>query len=227
MSNRIKRIGLGLALAVFGLGIVAAMPAPKGTAVQAATKSKVVYRGTVNVSKMAIRPCKSRSVKPLKILFKGDRLKVLTVNKKWVRVKSGKVTGYAIGRFIDVENGTAAEVLSKGEQVVEYAKKFLGNPYVYGGTSLTHGTDCSGYTMRIFQHFGKRIPRTSSSQRHAGTRVSSLSKAKPGDLICYYGHVAIYMGNNKIIHASNPQNDICIRNNARYRSIASTRRIVE
>ena len=114
-----------------------------------------------------------------------------------------------------------------GEEVVEYAKRFLGNPYRYGGTSLTGGTDCSGFTMKIFRHFGKRIPRTSSSQRSAGKRVKSLRKAKAGDLICYSGHVAIYMGKNKVIHASNPKDGIKITRNAAYRRIVCIRRIVK
>jgi len=123
--------------------------------------------------------------------------------------------------------GKKKKKLTKGEKVVKYARRYLGNPYRYGGTSLTRGTDCSGFTMRIFQHFGKRIPRTSYSQRGAGKRVRSLSKAKPGDLICYSGHVAIYMGKNKVIHASNPRDGIKITRNAKYRRIVCIRRIVK
>lgn len=116
--------------------------------------------------------------------------------------------------------------MTKGQKVVRYALRFLGNPYEYGGTSLTNGTDCSGFTMKIFRHFGKNIPRTSSSQRSAGKRVKSLRKAKPGDLICYDGHVAIYMGKNRVIHASNERDGIKITKNAAYRHIVSIRRIV-
>ena len=114
-----------------------------------------------------------------------------------------------------------------GQQVVDYARKFLGNPYRYGGTSLTNGTDCSGFTMKVFGHFGKSIPRTSRSQRSAGKKVKSLKKAKAGDLICYDGHVAIYMGKNKVIHASNPRDGIKITKNAAYRRIVCIRRIVK
>ena len=114
-----------------------------------------------------------------------------------------------------------------GTDVVSYAKKFVGNPYCYGGTSLTKGTDCSGFTQSVYRHFGYKIPRTSYTQRKAGIKVSSLKKAKAGDLICYYGHVAIYMGKNKIIHASNKKTGIKIYNNVCYRKIASIRRIVK
>ena len=79
----------------------------------------------------------------------------------------------------------------------------------------------------VYKHFGYKIPRTSYSQRKAGKKVKNISKAKAGDLICYYGHVAIYMGKNKIIHASNKKTGIKISNNVKYRKIASIRRIVK
>ncbi len=114
---------------------------------------------------------------------------------------------------------------SKGQQVVNYAKKFVGNPYRWGGTSLTKGADCSGFVQSVYKHFGKKLPRTSYSQRKVGTKVSSLKKAKAGDIICYSGHVAIYMGNNKIVHASTRKTGIKISNNAAYRKIVSIRRV--
>ena len=100
--------------------------------------------------------------------------------------------------------------------MIEYAKQFLGNPYVYGGTSLTNGTDCSGFTMRIFEHFGYGLSRTSREQANNGTRVS-LSEIQPGDLLFYshggsIGHVAIYIGNGQIIHASTERTGIIIGN---------------
>lgn len=100
------------------------------------------------------------------------------------------------------------------KDMVAYAKKFLGNRYVYGGTSLTKGTDCSGFTMRIYQKFGYKIPRTSRSQSSASKKISSAEK-KPGDLIFYgsgkrVSHVAMYIGNNKVIHASNAKSGIKI-----------------
>ncbi|MCI5624228.1 MULTISPECIES: C40 family peptidase [Anaerostipes] len=123
-----------------------------------------------------------------------------------------------------------AQAASKGQKVVNYAKKFVGNKYKYGGSSLTRGTDCSGFTMSVYRKFGKRLPHSSSGQRSVGKKVKGgLKNAKPGDIICYSGHVAIYIGNNKIVHASNsapyPRGGIKISNNARYRKIVTVRRI--
>lgn len=96
-----------------------------------------------------------------------------------------------------------------GSAVVSYAKKFLGNPYVYGGNSLTRGTDCSGFTKLVYAHFGYSLPRSSSAQRSAGKRVS-MSNLKAGDLILYSGHVGIYIGGGRIIHASTSSSGIII-----------------
>lgn len=113
-----------------------------------------------------------------------------------------------------------------GQSVVDYAMQFLGNPYVYGGTSLTHGCDCSGFTMGIFAHFGISLPHYDASQRSYGTAVGSLSEALPGDLVCFYGHVGIYIGNNQIIHASTPRGGIKISDLSYMSTIACIRRLV-
>ena len=112
-----------------------------------------------------------------------------------------------------------------GKQVAKYACQFVGNPYVSGGTSLTEGADCSGFTYRVYADFGYSLPRTSTQQRSAGTEVS-YSEAQPGDLICYSGHVAIYIGGGKIVHASTQKTGIKVGTNAQYRPILSVRRIV-
>lgn len=111
-----------------------------------------------------------------------------------------------------------------GKQIANYACQFIGNPYVSGGTSLTSGADCSGFTYRVFADYGYSLPRTSTQQRSAGTGVS-YDEAQPGDLICYEGHVAIYIGNNLIVHASSSRTGIKI-SNAQYKTILSVRRIV-
>lgn len=113
--------------------------------------------------------------------------------------------------------------------MVSYAKQFLGNRYVYGGTSLTNGTDCSGFTMGIYGHFGYGLPRTSSAQA-SSTRTISASEAKPGDLFFYgYGgsvsHVAMYIGGGQVIHASNERTGIKI-SNAFYRTPIKVGRVI-
>ena len=112
-----------------------------------------------------------------------------------------------------------------GSSVVDYATQFVGNPYVWGGTSLTNGADCSGFVQSVYSNFGVSLPRTSYEQQNAGREVS-YSEAQPGDLICYGGHVAIYMGDGKIVHASNSRDGIKVSDNAAYRTILSVRRLV-
>ena len=99
----------------------------------------------------------------------------------------------------------------KREDVVAYAKRFIGNPYVYGGTSLTNGTDCSGFVRGVYQHFGISLPRTSYAMRSVGYRVS-VSEMQPGDIVCYNGHVGIYAGNGKLVDAVNSSKGICLSN---------------
>ena len=113
---------------------------------------------------------------------------------------------------------------SKGQQIANYACQFIGNPYVPGGTSLTEGADCSGFVWRVYKDFGYSVPRTSYSLRSHGTEVS-YADAQPGDVVCYAGHVGIYIGNGQIVHASTQKTGIKITN-ATYREILSVRRIV-
>ncbi|WP_455715085.1 C40 family peptidase [Anaerosporobacter sp.] len=120
---------------------------------------------------------------------------------------------------------TPAGNKSLGQRIANYAVQFKGNPYVYGGTSLTNGADCSGFVMSVFKNFGISLPRTSGAQATVGRRVSSISAAQPGDLVAYSGHIGIYIGGGKIIHASSPRTGIII-SNANYRSIKSIRRVV-
>ena len=111
-----------------------------------------------------------------------------------------------------------------GAAVANYALQFVGNPYVYGGTSLTNGTDCSGFTMGVYRNFGVSLPHSSGAQRSMGYDVGGIGNAQPVDLICYSGHVALYIGNGQIVHASTAKTGIKI-SNASYRQILAVRRI--
>lgn len=111
-----------------------------------------------------------------------------------------------------------------GRAVVEYACQFVGNPYVYGGSSLTNGADCSGFVMSVYANFGVSLPHSSKADRSVGYAVDGLANAQPGDLICYSGHVALYIGNNQIVHASSSKTGIII-SNADYKTVLAVRRI--
>ena len=122
---------------------------------------------------------------------------------------------------VDYEVGEGSEM---GKAVVEYALQFVGNPYVFGGTSLTNGIDCSGFVMKVYENFGVTLPHSSKADRTEGYAVESLEDALPGDLICYSGHVALYMGNDQIVHASNSKTGIIV-SKVNYRTILAIGRI--
>ncbi len=113
---------------------------------------------------------------------------------------------------------------SSGSDVAQFALQFVGNPYVYGGTSLTNGADCSGFVMSVYKNFGVNLPHSSAADRSVGATVNGLENAQAGDIICYSGHVGIYVGNGQIVHASTSKTGIIV-SNASYRSILSIRRI--
>lgn len=130
------------------------------------------------------------------------------------------------GKGTDSMNAGAGAVTGGsgvGQQAANYACNFVGNPYKFGGTSLTNGTDCSGFTQAVYAHFGISLPRDSYSQRSCGTEVS-YANAQPGDIICYAGHVALYLGNGQIVHASTERTGITY-GYATYRTILSVRRV--
>ena len=111
-----------------------------------------------------------------------------------------------------------------GKSVIDYATQFVGNPYVWGGSSLTNGTDCSGFVMSVYSNFGVSLPHSSSALRSKGYDVGGLENAQPGDIVCYSGHVGLYVGNGQIVHASTSRTGIIV-SSATYRNILTVRRI--
>ena len=111
-----------------------------------------------------------------------------------------------------------------GQQVADFALQFVGNPYVYGGTSLTNGADCSGFTLAVYSNFGVSLPHSAAAQNKKGANVGSVANAVPGDLIYYSGHIGIYIGNEQIVHASNSRTGIIV-SNVYYDKVLGVRRI--
>jgi len=136
-------------------------------------------------------------------------------------VAAQNAAAQAAAPAVDYAVGDGGEM---GASVAEYALQFVGNPYVYGGTSLTDGADCSGFVMSVYANFGVSLPHSSAADRSQGYAVDSLENAQPGDLICYSGHVALYIGNGQIVHASNSKTGIIV-SNVDYRSVLAIRRI--
>ena len=167
----------------------------------------------------------------------GEILEILEGESNgWYKININNLEGYVSAEYVEsmttlpvaesiatlvAADGTSttyssANASQKAIDIINYAYQFLGNPYVYGGNSLTNGIDCSGFCQQIFGHFGYSLPRTSSAYPGAGTRIS-YTEEQPGDILVYRysdgsGHVAIYIGNGKIVHASTPATGICIGN---------------
>ncbi|MCM1268953.1 MAG: NlpC/P60 family protein [Bacteroidales bacterium] len=186
----------------------------------------------VTTDSLKVRAEASTDSEVITLVPRGEELEVSAVEGDWVKVFLDDDEVYVSAEYVEVsaELGTAVTMseLLYGQgvsdirvDVCQYAKEFIGNPYVWGGTSLTKGADCSGFVMKVFQNFGVKLPRNSRAQAQCGTTIK-VSEAKPGDLIFYakgktINHVAIYIGNGQVVHASSPKTGIKI-SNVSYRS---------
>ena len=186
------------------------------------------YTGYIKSATTSLKRSKSKKSKTLVRIKKGKKVTVYYTSGSWRKISYKGKTGFVPKKRVKIS--TKAPKLkgskkTKGKTVASFAKRFVGNPYRWGGTNLNTGADCSGFTKAVYRSFGYNIPRTSSSQRRAGKKVS-YKKKQPGDLICYSGHVAIYIGGGKIVHASSRKTGIKISPKANYRKVVSVRRIV-
>lgn len=156
-----------------------------------------------------------------------QKLKTLEAQLAAQQAAQNAASGSYVTSYNSVIDGASGSEL--GKQIAKYACQYIGNPYVYGGTSLTNGVDCSGFTYKVYSIFGYSLPRTSYAQQSVGRGVS-YDEAQPGDLICYEGHVGFYIGGGLIVHASNsnpyPRGGIKV-SNAQYKTIVAVRRIVD
>jgi uncharacterized protein YgiM (DUF1202 family) len=195
----------------------------------AVTKAKRVGSlvATVNTTTLNVRKDTSLLSSIITSIPIGEEFEVTDVTTDWIQLEIDNDKGYVARQYVDLSYDLQKAVLveelessngvsSLRARMVAFAKQYLGNRYVYGGTSLNGGIDCSGYTQAIYRNFGYSIPRVSYSQPSAGTSISS-GNAKPGDLVFYgsgssIGHVAMYIGNGQVIHASNPRTGIKISN---------------
>jgi len=211
-----------------------------GAEANVAAAGALVSKATVNTATLKVREQANVESGVLSLVAAGQELQVLEDQGEWIKISINGGEGYVSKQYVTMSStlSTAATMteLQYGEGVsdvrasmVEYAKQFLGNRYVWGGTSLTNGTDCSGFTMSIYKHFGISINRTSREQVKNGTRID-VADVKPGDLIFYarggtIEHVVMYIGNGQVIHASSAKTGIKI-SETYYRTPVAAVRII-
>jgi len=181
--------------------------------------SSSTQTGTVTASSLKVRKGAGTSYDVITTVSKGTKLTITGSSGNWykisIKVDGSTKTGYVSKDYVSIgssssgsSSGSSSNTGSgSGSEIAEYALQFLGNPYVYGGTSLTNGCDCSGFVQSVFKHFGYSLPRTSAAQSESGTKIS-IDNVKKGDLLFYakngtVNHVGIYIGDGKIVNASN------------------------
>lgn len=183
--------------------------------------------GSVTGNRVNVRTGPSTNSTIIDKYYVGQKVNIVSKEGDWYNIiLPNNTSAYIFGEYVEIieptsdTNENASETVNDSNdtrtEIVKYAKKFLGNPYRYGGNSLTNGVDCSGFTQQIYKHFGYSINRSSSSQIQNGQAIKA-SELLPGDLVFYgysgrISHVAIYIGDGKIIHASTSSSGIIISN---------------
>lgn len=223
MKSRLKKITIFSLVFLFIFGTTLTT-APKKE-VQAAEG----YNGKIFRHWTRLRAGKSKQSKVLKKLEIGTPVKIYGTSGNWRKVSVKGKTGYVPKEYVYISTKAPAlegTTYQKGQTVAKFAQRFVGNSYVWGGTDLNRGADCSGFIGSVYRSFGYSLPRSSYDLRSAGRKVSYSDK-QPGDIICYDGHVAMYIGNGKIVHASSKKTGIKISPRANYRKVICVRRIVK
>lgn len=203
-----------------------------GETAKAVAEDEIIQVVTVNTTTLRVREKPTEDSAVLALVGEGEDLVVEKEKDGWYKVEVDDQKGYISGDYVEVSEKlpTASSVKeleydsgynNSRVSLVQYALQFVGNPYVWGGTSLTNGTDCSGFTMQVYARYGVGLPHHAASQPGYGTKISA-SAAKPGDLFFYgsgssISHVGIYIGNGQIVHASNARTGIKI-SSAYYRT---------
>lgn len=206
------------------------------------------YRATIATDALRIRSGTSTDSSILDVAYDGEKLDIIddsVYNVGWVGVKKGSTEGFVSAEYVSIAHEfDRAETLeeeaarlekerqireqamsSMGMKVANYGLQFVGNPYVWGGTSLTRGADCSGFILSVYAKFGVSLPHSSAADRHVGRAVPiDQSQMRPGDIVCYSGHVALYIGGGQIVHAASRRSGIKV-SNAFYRKVLAVRRI--
>ncbi|MCD7751201.1 MAG: NlpC/P60 family protein [Lachnospiraceae bacterium] len=213
------------------------------TGVEAKVKAlSIVYtKAVVQTDGLNVRTGPGEEYDILTQVATGEELEVVAVSDGWVECVLNTDTVYVSEEYVEIVEGLDTAVTLSSLQygsgvssvrvsLVDYALQFVGNPYVWGGTSLTNGADCSGFVLSVYAHFGYSLPHSSAAQANCGTRIST-SELQPGDLLFYgssasnISHVAIYIGNGQIVHASDERSGIKI-SNYNYRTPVAAVRIL-
>ena len=200
---------------------------------QALLDSVKTRTATVETETLKVRSEASTDASVVTLAGQDEQLTVTDEQTPgWVKVETSDGEGYISTEYAEVADTyqyaetpeVESEQTSSGSSERSYASELLGSAYVWGGTSLTNGVDCSGFVMQVYAHYGISLPHSSSALRSVGRGIS-YSEAQPGDIICYSGHVALYIGGGQIIHASNPSDGIKI-SPATYTNILAVRRVL-
>ena len=200
---------------------------------QALLESVKSRKAQINTETLKVRSEASTDASVVTLVGQDEQLTVTDEQTPgWVKVQTPDGEGYISTDYATVADTyeyaekpqASSSESGSGSSVTSYALQFLGNPYVWGGTSLTNGVDCSGFVMQVYAHYGISLPHSSSALRGVGRSVS-YSEAQPGDIICYSGHVGIYIGGGQLVHASNPRDGIKV-SSATYKKILAVRRVM-